>query len=68
MKETIIRFGSINFFRGFVDYFMQHILNKKDLYEDKIVIVQPAKGGKTEKINEQNDYREFAIFKDGVTL
>lgn len=52
MKETIIQFGSGNFLRGFADHFI-HILNEKGLYDGKIVIVQPTKGGKTSILNEQ---------------
>ncbi len=52
MKETIIQFGTGNFLRGFVGHFI-HVLNEKGLYDGKIVIVQPTKGGKTSLLNEQ---------------
>ena len=63
MKETIIQFGSGNFLRGFVDHFI-HILNTKGLYDGKIVIVQPTKGGKTSIINEQKG--RYNLFLRGI--
>lgn len=63
MKETIIQFGSGNFLRGFADHFI-HILNEKGLYDGKIVIVQPTKGGKTSIINEQNG--RYNLFLRGI--
>lgn len=63
MKETIIQFGSGNFLRGFADHFI-HILNEKRLYDGKIVIVQPTKGGKTSIINEQNG--KYNLFLRGI--
>lgn len=53
MKETILQFGTGNFLRGFADYFIDE-LNKKKLYEGKIVIVSPTDSKSVEKINEQN--------------
>lgn len=53
MKETIIQFGEGNFLRGFVDYFI-HILNEKKLYDGKVVVVQPIASGTADIINEQN--------------
>lgn len=63
MKETIIQFGSGNFLRGFADHFI-HILNEKGLYDGKIVIVQPTKGGKTSIINEQKG--RYNLFLRGI--
>ena len=53
MKETILQFGTGNFLRGFADYFVD-ALNKKNLYDGKIVIVSPTDSGAVEKINAQN--------------
>ncbi len=53
MKETIIQFGTGNFLRGFADYFI-HKMNEAELYNGKIVVVQPTKGGKAQLINEQD--------------
>lgn len=64
MKETIIQFGTGNFLRGFVGHFI-HTLNEKGLYDGKIVIVQPTKGGKTNLINEQNG--KYNLFLRGIS-
>lgn len=53
MKETILQFGTGNFLRGFADYFVD-ALNKKNLYDGKIVIVSPTDSKAVEKINAQN--------------
>lgn len=52
MKETVIQFGTGNFLRGFIEDFFD-IMQSKGLYDGKIVIVQPTKGGKAKIINEQ---------------
>lgn len=53
MKEKIIQFGTGNFLRGFADYFID-TLNKKCLFDGKIVIVSPTDSKAVEKINAQN--------------
>ena len=59
MRETVIQFGEGNFLRGFFDYFLD-VLNKKDLYDGKAVVVQPRAGGKCALLNEQNcDYNLY---------
>ena len=63
MKETIIQFGTGNFLRGFFCDFI-NIMNDKGLYDGKIVIVQPTKGGKTEVINSQNG--EYNLYLRGI--
>ncbi len=63
MKETIIQFGTGNFLRGFFCDFINE-LNKKSLYDGKIVIVQPTMGGKTEVINSQNG--EYNLYLRGI--
>ena len=63
MKERIIQFGEGNFLRGFVDYFI-HCLNKKELFDGSIVIVQPTRGGKSALINESNG--EYNLYLRGV--
>lgn len=63
MKESIIQFGTGNFLRGFVEHFI-HILNEKNLYDGKIVIVQPTKGGKTSIINRQHG--KYNLFLRGI--
>lgn len=63
MKESIIQFGTGNFLRGFAEHFI-HTLNEKNLYDGKIVIVQPTKGGKTSIINEQKG--KYNLFLRGI--
>ena len=53
MKETILQFGTGNFLRGFVDDFIDK-MNKKGLYDGKVVIVSPTDSRSVEKINKQN--------------
>lgn len=63
MAEKIIQFGTGNFLRGFADYFID-VLNEKNLYDGKIVIVQPTKGGKSGLINEQKG--QYNLYLRGV--
>lgn len=51
MKETIIQFGTGVFLRGFFADFIQ-TLNEKELYDGKIVVVQPTKSGRGQLLNE----------------
>lgn len=53
MNERIIQFGTGNFLRGFVDYFIDKI-NKDGLYDGKIVIVSPTDSRTVDALNEQN--------------
>ena len=53
MKETILQFGTGNFLRGFVDCFVDS-MNKRGLYDGKIVIVSPTDSKTVSKINRQN--------------
>ena len=63
MKERIIQFGEGNFLRGFVDYFI-HCLNKKDLYDGKVVLVQPIPVGQIEGLKAQ-DYK-YNLYLRGI--
>lgn len=63
MKETIIQFGEGNFLRGFVDYFI-HTLNEKNIYNGKVVVVQPIENGLSDLINEQNG--EYNLYLRGI--
>lgn len=63
MKETIIQFGSGNFLRGFVEDFIDTLLNK-GLYDGKIVVVQPTRGGKTKIINSQQGKYNLILQKE----
>lgn len=63
MKETIIQFGSGNFLRGFIEDFINTLLDK-GLYDGKIVVVQPTRGGKTHIINEQKGKYNLVLQSD----
>ncbi len=52
MKNTVIQFGTGNFLRGFVDDFI-NTMNERGLYDGKVVIVQPTRGGNADILNEQ---------------
>ena len=52
MKETILQFGTGKFLRAFADSFVD-TLNKKGLYDGKIVIVSPTDSKAVETINAQ---------------
>ena len=53
LPERVIQFGEGNFLRAFVDW-MLHQLNKKDLFNGKVVVVQPIAEGLAGKLNEQD--------------
>jgi|YelNatPaOPRAMG01_1025707.scaffolds.fasta_scaffold00227_43 tagaturonate reductase len=53
MPERVIQFGEGNFLRAFVDWQFNE-LNKKNLFNGKVVIVQPLKNGMTDILNEQD--------------
>ena len=50
--ERILQFGEGRFLRAFADYFID-VLNEKQLFDGKIVIVQPIEQGLVDIINEQ---------------
>lgn len=62
-NEKIIQFGEGNFLRGFIDYFIDE-LNRKNLFDGKIVVVQPRKGGRVYLLNEQNG--KYNLYMRGV--
>ncbi len=53
MPEKVIQFGEGNFLRAFVDWHFNE-LNKKGLFNGKIVVVQPLEKGMIDVINEQD--------------
>lgn len=63
MKERILQFGTGNFLRGFVDYFVD-ALNKKGLYDGKVVVVSPTDSKPVEKINAQNG--KYNLYLRGI--
>jgi len=53
MPERVIQFGEGNFLRAFVDW-MFHQLNRKGLWEGRVVVVQPLAQGLVDKLNRQD--------------
>ncbi len=53
LPEKVLQFGEGNFLRGFVDWMVDH-LNQKNLFNGKVVVVQPIEQGMVDKLNEQN--------------
>ncbi len=61
--EKVIQFGEGGFLRGFVDYFL-YKLNEKNLWEGKVVVVQPIEKGMCELLMSQNC--EYNLYLRGV--
>lgn len=63
MKETVIKFGTGNFLRGFTDYFIDR-LNKIGIYDGKTVIVSPTDSKQVDIINSQNG--KYNLYLRGI--
>ncbi|BCV22313.1 tagaturonate reductase [Moorella sp. Hama-1] len=53
LPERVIQFGEGNFLRAFVDW-MFHQLNKKGVFQGRVVVVQPLARGLIDKLNQQD--------------
>ncbi len=53
LPEKVIQFGEGNFLRAFVDW-MFHRLNKKELFNGRVVVVQPLADGMISELNQQD--------------
>lgn len=53
LPEKVLQFGEGNFMRGFVDW-MIHKMNEKNLFNGRVVVVQPIAQGLTGMLNEQD--------------
>jgi tagaturonate reductase len=53
IPERVIQFGEGNFLRAFADW-MIHSLNKQNLFNGRVVVVQPINEGLSHMINEQD--------------
>ena len=62
-KERVIQFGEGGFLRGFVDYFL-YKLNEKEVFEGKVVIVQPIEKGMCDMLSAQNC--EYNLYLRGI--
>jgi|LSQX01.3.fsa_nt_gb tagaturonate reductase len=63
LPEKVLQFGEGNFLRGFVDWKF-HLLNKKGLFNGKVVVVQPIEHGFVDKLNEQDGL--YTLFLRGI--
>ncbi len=61
LPEKIIQFGEGNFLRGFIDW-MVHEMNKQQLFNGRIVAIQPTPHGKVvPKLNRQDGLYTLAL-------
>ncbi|MCL2373359.1 MAG: tagaturonate reductase [Defluviitaleaceae bacterium] len=60
-NEKILQFGEGNFLRAFFDYFVD-VLNRQNLFQGKIVVVQPIQQGFAQKLNE-NDCKYTVLLR-----
>jgi len=63
VTEKVIQFGEGGFLRGFVDYFL-YKLNEKNIWDGKVVIVQPIEKGMCEVLSSQNC--EYNLYLRGI--
>ena len=63
VKETVMQFGEGGFLRAFIDYFFDK-MNKKGLYDGKVVVIQPIEKGMVDVLNEQKG--QYNLFLRGV--
>lgn len=69
LPERVIQFGEGNFLRAFVDW-MIHQLNKRQLFNGRVVVVQPIAEGLIDKLNEQDGLYTLILrgLKDGQAV
>ncbi|HIY56580.1 MAG TPA: tagaturonate reductase [Candidatus Tetragenococcus pullicola] len=58
-----LQFGEGNFMRAFIDWQLQQ-LNKKDLFNGKVTVVQPIDRGLADMLNEQDD--RYTVILEGL--
>ncbi len=61
--ERVIQFGEGGFLRAFVDYFF-YKMSQKNLFDGKVVVVQPIEKGLVNVLNEQNG--KYNLFLRGI--
>ena len=61
--EKVLQFGEGNFLRAFVDWQID-VMNKQDLFNGSVVVVQPRGQEKIEKLNEQNGL--YTLYLQGI--
>ncbi|MBZ4647567.1 MAG: uxaB [Clostridia bacterium] len=63
LPEKVLQFGEGNFLRGFVDW-MFHQLNKNNLFNGKVAVVQPIQHGLVDMLNRQDGL--YTLFLRGI--
>jgi len=53
LPEKVLQFGEGGFLRGFVDWMFDKLINK-DLFDGKVVVVQPIQHGMVNMLNDQD--------------
>jgi tagaturonate reductase len=53
LPERIVQFGEGGFLRGFVDWMIDG-MNKKGVFNGRVVVVQPIERGMIKQLNEQD--------------
>ena len=53
LPEKVLQFGEGNFLRAFTDWMIDE-MNGKNLFNGKVVVVQPLETGLVEMLNEQD--------------
>lgn len=63
LPEKVLQFGEGNFLRGFVDW-MFNRMNQQNLFNGKVVLVQPIAQGMTDMLNQQDNL--YTLFLRGI--
>ncbi|HYE82321.1 MAG TPA: tagaturonate reductase [Clostridia bacterium] len=63
MPEKILQFGEGNFLRGFVDW-MINAVNERELFNGRVVVVQPLEQGLSEVLNRQDGL--YTLYLRGI--
>ncbi|PRR73586.1 tagaturonate reductase [Neomoorella humiferrea] len=69
LPERVLQFGEGNFLRAFVDW-MIHQLNKKGLFQGRVVVVQPLAHGLVDQLNRQDGLYTLILrgYQDGQVV
>lgn len=61
--EKVLQFGTGNFLRAFLDYHI-HVMNKKNLFNGQIVVVQSTTSGTVDALNDQQGL--YTLYLQGM--
>ncbi|MDQ0232521.1 tagaturonate reductase [Metabacillus malikii] len=63
LPEKAIQFGTGNFLRGFIDW-QVHEMNKQNLFNGRIVVIQSTKSGAVQILNKQDGL--YTLYTQGI--